>query len=580
MNLAASIAGWGRRVLNAAWSFESARRKLSDADFMPPRAGPNAELETPGSFGGTSAESIAAAVNYELNNNELLDAGVEMHIDAVVRTGITLVEPRTGDDLLNAQIRELWEMACARADVARLKSLGELQALYVRECRRAGEVFVRTSWAPEITVGGVPMPAGPAIELIPSERVPRTLSGIVPEDLPGAGDRVRGGIEINADGQVVAVWVLKDHPDDSSPWFSSAFAGSGFQQFKSGAIERVPIAEITPRFYARRAAQMRGISPLCSVLNTVRQERSYTESAMRTAHLCASLGVIGSAKDAAAFAKANPPMLIDGAGNPVTTMGRGAQFFFTQQDPDKLKVIAPSVIGPAFEGVYQTMTRRMSRVLRRTPSQVSGNYGDTNFAGARMAQLDNSRSDERDQADVWAMTTPFYRAVINTGLARGQLQVSKETLARWQKSPSGFERIYAVSVTAPGAGYANPEQEARANASDIATGIKSRVEACQERGVRYTDVIEESIMYEVAWRNARAKAGLPEQALDGAAAVATAAPTDGGRDARPTQEQDKGGRDARPTQGQDRGGRDARPTQEEDGGKGTGRNLKIAGGTP
>lgn len=527
-------------VLDAMAPFEGARGRSADAYFQPPNLGPNAAMEYPSSLGGgpfgsmTSAQALIDAVTHELGNNEIVDAGVEHVIDDAVRTGIDQVEPDTGDTVFDEQVEEYWSLWTQGADASRAKSLGDVQALFVREFERCGECGVRVVYAAPITVAGRPWPGGPALELIPSERIPRTLSGVAPN-----GNPVRGGVEMAGDGsgQVVAYWVLKSMPNDApmfggvSHWMGSPTAsllgGGSVSGFDDPALERVPAAEMVLHFYSRRAAALRGVPQLAAALTTVRNERSYTTAIMDTANLAASLGVIMSTDQIAAFtprsASEKAPMMLGADGRIPTNLGRGLRMLFVKEGTKNVGTIAGQLPGSTFESTLKVLLRRLSRAMRATASAVSGDYEQVNFAGARMDALATTKAVERRQARVWAMTLPYYRAVLLNGLMTGALKITEGVRAAIAKSPLGEERMFRVLVTPPGVGYSDPRNEAAANQTDIQAGVKSRAQACRERGVRWRDVAFEEVEYEKEVRRLRQEAGLPE-----AAAVAKPAAGAGG----------------------------------------------------
>ncbi len=535
-----------RAVLAIMAPFEGARRSDSDSRYRLQTRGPNAAMEHPGtvSLGGvTSAQNVTDVVTHEMDNNPVIDAGVDGAVDEVVRTGITLVEPDTGDRNVDERIEALWAQRCKAADVSRTMTMGQVQALYLREQYRAGECGVRIVWAPETVVLGRRHAAGPAVELIPSERIPRTLSGVAP-----TGNEVRGGVEIK-DGQVVAYWVLRAVPNDQpvlgalagyragytggagGAWSAAMFGGL-VADFGDPALERVPIAEMVLRFRSRRAAAVRGVSRLVSVLTDLRNERTYMEATMTIAKNAARIGVIMSAKNAAAFNKVDKngdaPLMLGADGRPPVEIGTGPSFLFVQ-DAQGVTQIASDLPGQTFADTEKVMLRRVSRGLRRTAAAVSGDFEQVNYAGARMDALDRSKAVERDQDDVWQMTEPFYRVGIDHDVLTGRLEIPAELRAKWAKSPLGDEALYNHAVTAPAIGYSDPRNEAAANETDIRAGVKSRAEACRERGTRWRQVVDDEIELEKYQRERRAEEGLPEKT------AATAAGVDTGRDEREDQ---------------------------------------------
>lgn len=510
-------------------AFDAARVSRRDPSFLPQGLGPNAEAEQ---FGGL--ERIWARSTHLHDNNEIVDAAAEAEIDRVVGTGIDDLEPDTGWTDVDDAIAALYEWAFQAVDPERSMCLAEVQALYIRERRRTGECGVRIVMAE--AWGGYP--AMPAIELIEAERIPPTLTGINPAN----GNPVRQGVEYDAQWRIVAYHVLTANPRDGDPKYlgmagSMFFGGVGFG---SPFLTRVPAGEMTLRMSKRRIRQLRGVPGLVSAMRTIRTEDEYVDTSMTHARTAASVGVLMPASSAAMFKPKNgvTPLLVDGMGNPISTISGGAVGFY-QPNPQVngagVETMHANLPGPQFEPTVRGLQRRTSRGLNGPYSQISGDYSQETFASNRANRIDQRQRDVRHQEMhvVRPVNRAFCRVLVQWGILSGRVKLRPEHVKELAVNP---EILYRTNVPQPGEAYVNPAQEATATATDLASGVASEIEKINTRGGSWKRTLRQRVKFRAEFVRLWNEAGLSGEPPMGGA------PGGSGGAANP-EEDDKPGKD-------------------------------------
>lgn len=459
-------------------AYDAARVSPRDSGFVPQGLGPNAEAERFGSI-----DRIWARSTHLHDNNELVDAAAEADIDRVIGTGIDDIEPDTGWSDVDDQIASLYEYAFQAVDPQRSMSLAEAQGLYWREMRRTGECSVRIVMAEAFN--GFPMM--PAIELIEAERIPPTLTGIN----PATKNRVRQGVEYDDAWRIVAYHVLVANPRDGDPKFGWLGGFGGFLgniAFGSPDLVRVPATEMRLSMNRRRIRQMRGVPGLVSAMRTIRTEDSYVDGQMAHARTAGSLGMIFDVNDAQMFAPKNGkmPLLVDGAGNPLTSL-EGVGVAFRKPGSQAPTLAHLNLPGPQLPATTEMLQMRQSRGLNCPYSQLSGNYTKETFASNRANRIDQRQRDVRNQHTmVWGhLTRPFCRTLVQYGVLAQRVTFTVDRakkidqIAELRADP---ERLYRSNVPTPGEAYVNPQQESSAVQTDLMSFVTSEIETFGRRG--------------------------------------------------------------------------------------------------
>lgn len=143
-----------------------------------------------------------------------------------------------------------------------------VQRLALRGMAVDGEVFIR--WV----LGG---PHGVQMHLLPADMVPVSYSA----DL-GSGRKVRQGVELDAQGRVLAYYLRAD--DVATDVLGGAFA-TGTQR-----VQRVPAAEVTHLMLPEEPGQLRGVPWMAAALKRMYQAQDFAGAGLNKAREAAKRG--------------------------------------------------------------------------------------------------------------------------------------------------------------------------------------------------------------------------------------------------------------------------------------------------
>ncbi|HOQ06132.1 MAG TPA: phage portal protein [Anaerohalosphaeraceae bacterium] len=200
---------------------------------------------------------------YEFENNCYLSGIIETLADYQVGTG-PLLQMLTENVAANQKVEELFARWCEEVDFA-----GKLWTMRVG-LAVDGEAFAILTTNPNL---GTPV----KLDFRPIE--PEMVS--TPFDKLN-DDKIYDGIEYDEYGNVVAYYVLDDHPND-------IFA---FSKHKQLTYKKYPASEIIHWYKARRAGQKRGVPETTPSLPLFANLRRYTEAVLAAAETAAELAMV------------------------------------------------------------------------------------------------------------------------------------------------------------------------------------------------------------------------------------------------------------------------------------------------
>lgn len=487
----------------------------------------------------------------------------------VPRPTVRLAGGRELDETLNNQISDLFYEFAEGVDVGRQRSLVDVQRTACHEIFVVDEVASHVAYAPAIKG----FPTAPALELIPTERLPIELTGPVVNGQvqPGASidvrrPHVRQGVEFNGAGQVTGYWVLVADPTDQAemPVF-----GRGANVLAGQEVRRIDASVMHLSYTQWQPKQVRGVPPAVAALNWVRGHGTYLETELTRAQMAACIvGTIsGHGMKFDPQAPENPAAVTDVAGQPRRQMDPG--MFLNLPRDSEFKIHAANVPGPGFESVNQVFLYAIASGLEIPYETLAGDYSKTSFSSSRASELAARKSYQSVQQRVWdEVTRPFYRAIIDWGVLTGRIELSAAQRARLK---TGRAWLYACEVSFPGWEWVNPQQEAQASQMRLKSGTTTLADECASQG-RYADEVIDQRARELRQAmDVCKKLGLPEgvamQMCGFEAPTAAPANTDGGsQDAGEGQDAPAGGGDAGEDDSED-GGEDSN----QDSNRGAGR---------
>jgi lambda family phage portal protein len=170
------------------------------------------------------------------------------------------------------------------------------------------------------------------------------------------------GIELDADGNVIAYHVLRGHP------------GSNYL-IGISEYERVPAEEMLHWFRATRPGQHRGVSELTCCLRLTANMRRYTEAVIRAAEIAADLAAfVHSNSPAAQVDEVDPFAAIEIEKGTLTTLPEG-------WDISQLKAEQPTNTHQAFT---RTLLGEISRGVNLPFYKAAYDASSYNFSSARL----------------------------------------------------------------------------------------------------------------------------------------------------------------------------------------------------
>jgi len=195
-----------------------------------------------------------------VRNNPSAKAGCDAVAALLIGTGIAL-EPDTGDEVVDAKIREQWNRWIKSCDIDG-RDLYALQLEAAHELPQAGESIWRMIVDPSLATKDNPIPV----------RILSLEGEWLPDEVPdGAGESFVAGISTDAYGRAVAYWLANP---------------------VSGRGEVVAARHVIHNFERTRAMQLRGEPMLASVIETLMNERDLVDAELYAAKQTAAMALV------------------------------------------------------------------------------------------------------------------------------------------------------------------------------------------------------------------------------------------------------------------------------------------------
>lgn len=474
--------------------YAAGRTLPTDLSFNLNPVGPNALAES-SNIGRIKARSRMLEAD-----NAIYGGALETHVSHIVgRDGIGS-RADTGDAELNEQIDELITWAARAVDKDRRQCLRDSQELFYRELWQ-GECGVRWMLADHGDLA-----AAPAIELVEDARIDFSFTTTTDE-----GNRVREGVEFDAEGKVVAYHVYRDDPTDNVPGAQT----SNGSWFARGDAERIPATEMDLVLIPKRLRQIRGLPRMMSATLPSRQLGEFKHDTTVQARIATLLGVFFSGDDGTGVGVPggdnDQAAAYDAAGNPITKLVSGMVGFL--RGNRDMKVVQPSIPGPQFEPFTRSCMRDISRSARTSYADLSGDGSQQNYSSLRAEHNTLRTFHEQMMMLIWRRhTEPWRRRVINWGIANGYITLDAE-MRRDLANPIKAERMFRCHVDLPPQPYVNPQQEAAAYGEDLENGVRSTPGVIRRLGLDPKAVIREEAEHEAARQAEYEKHGLAARKL-------------------------------------------------------------------
>lgn len=465
-------------------------------------------------------ETASARTNDLDRNNRYVKAIVSRLVDMMVGSGLRLsaapdarglgLDRPTARELgkhIEAQFRLWAEDPLYRADARRKVTLNGQFRVMARTFAKQNEAAAVIKWKPEGEHFGT------CLQVIDPDRISN------PHGTPDS-ERLRGGVEYDADGAVVAYHVRNAHPGD---WWSGA-------AYAAMTWSRIPVRDERGRpvfihaFEPEREDQSRAVSAFAASVPALQQLGRYSDAELASALLNAFMAMfIKTSRTPQEVAESlatdegstseklrldhyeKNPIKIAGTRIPIMPFGDEVSVNTTPRDT------------ASFVEFEAALIQQIAASTGVSYEQATSNWSRTNYSSARAALVEVWRSVSRlttqfvEQA-VW----PCYLAFLDEAIETGRIAVPPgvpdlfEAPAAWLKA----------RWLGPARGYIDPVKEAQAGQIRIETMTSTLERECAEQGLDVEEVLDQ-----LAWEQDEiASRGLARTSVAGMMLVS--APTD------------------------------------------------------
>jgi capsid protein len=381
---------------------------------------------------------------------------IRKHLDYVSTFSF---QARTGNDALDESLEKLvrWWGQPANFDVTGRFSLPRFTRL--AEMRRTVDGDM-----------GILKLNSALVQAIEGDRV-RTPIGGLPADY-SAADFIHG-VRTNAAGRPLEYCICKRGATNDS---SGAAATFQFERI-------IPARNLYHFGYFDRFDQVRGISPLATAVNTLRDTYEGFDYALAKMKVAQMFGLVfyreatemeEHHEEVADTLGATSTSSEDGTGYEVD-FGRGP--IKLDLDPgDRAEFLEAKSPSTEFQAFSQTMVGVALKALDIPYSFYAENF--TNYSGARQALLQYEQSAKIKRADVQAMLDHLTAWRVSLWIQDGVLPNVALTDVRWDWIPSGVPWI-------------DPLKEINADIAAIGAGLSSRTRRLKEQGIDFYELVDE-----------------------------------------------------------------------------------------
>jgi lambda family phage portal protein len=240
----------GLPILTRSQAYEGATHGRRASGWNAPATGPNRILNT-------ALNTLRNRSRQAYRNNPWIQRAIDRNVSNEVGTGIVPMFDSSNVEF-NMKMDKLWDTWTGYAAMDRSLDYYGLLAQAVRSRRVAGEVFIRVRY---LSVG--------------SQQIPMALQVLEPDMVPldhnrtrANGNRIIASKEYSPKGRLVAIWVHKEHPHDSS-------------SFDANTLIRIPSSHILHHFLPLRPGQVRGEPDIVPALLRAHTYDSYEDSELK-----------------------------------------------------------------------------------------------------------------------------------------------------------------------------------------------------------------------------------------------------------------------------------------------------------
>ena len=401
--------------------YDMAKRRRADEGWLTPPTSANAEVAPAMVVTRNRARDL-------VRNNPYAARIVDVWVAHIVGDGITaawLDKDGNVDEVRQAAWLAWAESKEADAD-GELDFYG-IQQLAVRSMVESGEVIVRKR-VRRLTDGlTVPL----QLQLLESDQLDHCKNAALPN-----GGRIVMGIQFNALGKREGYWVYKTHPGDT--YTSSLLPTDSVF---------IPADQIGHLYRKRRPGQVRGISWLSAVGNTLKDNGDLDDAVIMKAKIESCLvGAIITDDDENGTGVGDKETGTDSDGNPYELQTMEPGTWQRLRPGEDVKFGQPSSSG-GYDSYKRKIEQNIAVGAGLTYDQVTGDLSQANFASLRAGKIEFRRdlSQIQWQVVIPMLCEPMAEAFNQMGIAAG-LWRDDDVRATWM--PPRNEPIDPVKDTA------------------------------------------------------------------------------------------------------------------------------------
>jgi lambda family phage portal protein len=350
-------------------------------------------------------------------------------------------------------------------DAERKCNLLGVQRWGIREFVTVGECFLVLTVRPN--AGGV----GLVLQRIEQEQLAQELTRDA-----GTGNEIRQGVEIDADGAMVALHV---------------YAGGHRLEYRAPLkVERIPAERVLPLWDLERVRQTHGITRFHAVGVKARHLQFYDDYEVVAkrceAAICAvrksgaaSAGYVGLAHPTGEGSK-------DALGNEVTEMGPG---MIIDVGPDgDLSLLNPQRPGAQYDPFVRMQVAEVAAGLDMDPAMLLRDFSRANYSGQRQGLLEFWGVTDAMQelvAEQWLR--PVWETFVEVAIAEGRVAPP----AAWWTDAEVRAECLEMDWQPPPKYWIDPARQLAADKLELDIGLSTRTRKLEERGYTFEETVDE-----------------------------------------------------------------------------------------
>lgn len=391
-----------------------------------------------------------------VRNNPHAAMAVQVLVNNMVGSGIR-PRAKTGSKALNKKVDALWDIWSRQADAHGHGDVYGLMALAVREMIEGGDCFAVPHFG-RVGNGQALVPL--QIELREADHLDVGKNAL----LEGGGE-IRDGIEYDAKGRRVALWLFDHHPGDNRMmrWTKDS--------------RRSPLDRVA-HLFERQRVQSRGVPWGAPSLIDMRHFDDWrqTELVRKKTEACLA-GVVVSDEEPATGpdGKSLGTLMTDSEGNVVEEFTPG--MIVHVRGATSFETVTPQATGGVGEW-SRVQLHAVAAGFRVPFCLMTGDLKENNFASSRVGLNEFRRMVEMMQwtAIIPMLLEPWWAWFIQAAQLAGHLPERGDYVAEW--APPRFESV-------------NPKQDVDADIAEVRAGFASPQMMIAKRGYDPAAVLNE-----------------------------------------------------------------------------------------